>query len=119
MNTRRGSQYSIQSDGGGLKSRFDPSKGKIQGKIPSGTESTQGSAISKRQVPDMPMISEPGLELSMSNFNKDKSNSGGSNRHSYEPLKAVLHSVQGQRLGDVATNPPRIDELLVYTEIIP
>ncbi|MBW0491653.1 hypothetical protein O181_031368 [Austropuccinia psidii MF-1] len=28
MTTRRGSQYSIQSDGAGLKSRLDPSKGK-------------------------------------------------------------------------------------------
>ncbi|MBW0591244.1 hypothetical protein O181_130959 [Austropuccinia psidii MF-1] len=43
-----------------------------KGKIPSGTESTQGSAISKRQVPDMPMISETELELSMSNSNRDK-----------------------------------------------
>ncbi|MBW0480891.1 hypothetical protein O181_020606 [Austropuccinia psidii MF-1] len=93
MTTRRGSQYSIQSDGSGLKSRVNSFKGKIKGKIPSGTESTQGSAISKRQVPDIPMISEPELEL----------------------IKAVLHSVQGQIFGNVPTNPPRSDELLAYS----
>ncbi|MBW0547245.1 hypothetical protein O181_086960 [Austropuccinia psidii MF-1] len=72
MTTGRGSQYSIQSNGGGLRSRADPSKGKRKGKIPSGTQSTQGSAISKGKVPDMPMISEPALEL----------------------IQAVLHGVQ-------------------------
>ncbi|MBW0517936.1 hypothetical protein O181_057651, partial [Austropuccinia psidii MF-1] len=51
ITTRRGSQYSIQSDGAGLISRTDPSKEKRKGKIPRGTESTQGSAISQRQVP--------------------------------------------------------------------
>ncbi|MBW0502811.1 hypothetical protein O181_042526 [Austropuccinia psidii MF-1] len=63
MTTRRGSQYSIQSDGAGLRGRIDLSKGKRKGKIPSGTESTQGSALSQRQVPEMPIISEPELEL--------------------------------------------------------
>ncbi|MBW0579272.1 hypothetical protein O181_118987 [Austropuccinia psidii MF-1] len=87
INTRRRSQYSIQSDGGGLRSRVDPSKGKRKGKIPSGTESSQVSAISKRQVPDMPMISEPELELSMSNSKRDKSHSEGSNRHVYEQVQ--------------------------------
>ncbi|MBW0500719.1 hypothetical protein O181_040434 [Austropuccinia psidii MF-1] len=119
MTTRRGSQYSIQSHGGGLRGRFDPSKGKRKGEIPSGLESTQGKAISKRQVPDMPMISEPELELSMSNSNRDKSHSEGSNRHLYEPVQTVLHSVQGQKLGNVATNPPSSDELLEYPEKTP
>ncbi|MBW0565731.1 hypothetical protein O181_105446 [Austropuccinia psidii MF-1] len=114
MTTRRGSQYSIQSDGGGLRSIFDPLKGKRKGKIPSGTESTQGSDISKRQVPDIPIISEPELELSMSNSKGDKSHSEGSSRHLHEPLQAVLHGLQRQRLGNVATNPPRSDELLAY-----
>ncbi|MBW0519905.1 hypothetical protein O181_059620 [Austropuccinia psidii MF-1] len=118
MTTRRGSQYSIQSDEGRLRGRVNPSKRKRKGKIPSGTESTQGSAISKRQVPDMPMISEPELELSMSNFNRDKSHSEGSNRHSYEPVQVVLHGVQRQRLANFATNPPRSDERLAYPEII-
>ncbi|MBW0527375.1 hypothetical protein O181_067090 [Austropuccinia psidii MF-1] len=97
MTTRRGSQYSIQSDGVGLRNIVDPSKGKRKGKIPSGTESTQGSSKSNRKVPDMPMISEPELELSMINLNRDKSHSQGSNRHLSEPVKTVLHSVQGQR----------------------
>ncbi|MBW0472369.1 hypothetical protein O181_012084 [Austropuccinia psidii MF-1] len=115
MTTRRGSQYSIQSDGGGRISRVDPSKGK-KGRIPSGTESTQGSAISKRKVPDMPIISEPELKLSMRNYNRDKFHSEGSNSHSYEPVQAVLHGVQGQRLGNVAKDPPRSDELLEHSQ---
>ncbi|MBW0579929.1 hypothetical protein O181_119644 [Austropuccinia psidii MF-1] len=109
----------MKSDGGGLRSKVDLSKGKRKGKIPSGTESTQGSSISKRQVPDIPMISEPESELSMIKANRDKSNSEGSNKHLYEILEAVLHSVQGQRLGNVATNPPRSDEILAYPENIP
>ncbi|MBW0515722.1 hypothetical protein O181_055437 [Austropuccinia psidii MF-1] len=35
----------------------------------------------------MPMISEPELELSMSNSNRDKSHSEGSNIHLYEPVQ--------------------------------
>ncbi|MBW0465212.1 hypothetical protein O181_004927 [Austropuccinia psidii MF-1] len=97
MTKRRGSQYSIQSDGTGLRSRFDPSKGKRKGKIPSGTESTQGSAILQRKVPRMLMISDPELEL----------------------IQTVLHSIQGQELGIVTTNPPRSDELLEHTETLP
>ncbi|MBW0499038.1 hypothetical protein O181_038753 [Austropuccinia psidii MF-1] len=62
MTIRRGSQYSIQSDVGGLRRRGDLSKGKRKGKIPSGTESTQATAISRRQVPDMAMIFETWLE---------------------------------------------------------
>ncbi|MBW0505551.1 hypothetical protein O181_045266 [Austropuccinia psidii MF-1] len=116
MTTRRRSQYSIQSDGGVLRSRVDLSKGKRKRKIPSGTESTQGSAISKRQVPDMPMISEPELELSMINSNRDNLHSEGLNRHLYEPVQALLHGVQGQGFGNVATNPLRSDELLAYPE---
>ncbi|MBW0532298.1 hypothetical protein O181_072013 [Austropuccinia psidii MF-1] len=119
MTTRRGSQYSIQSDGAGLRGRTDPSKGKRKGNIPSGTESTQGSALSQRQVPEMPMISEPELELSMSNSNRYKSHSEGSNRHLHEPVQAVLHSVQGQGLGNVATNTPRSDELLAHSQKVP
>ncbi|MBW0573922.1 hypothetical protein O181_113637 [Austropuccinia psidii MF-1] len=116
MTTRRGSQYSIQSDGAGLRGRIDPSKGKRKGKIPSGTESTQGSALSQRQVPEMPMISEPELELSMSSSNRYKSHSEGSYRHLNEPVQEVLHSVQRQVVGNVATNTPRSDELLAHPE---
>ncbi|MBW0567620.1 hypothetical protein O181_107335 [Austropuccinia psidii MF-1] len=119
MTTRRGSQYSIQSDGTELRGRSDPSKGNRNGKIPSGTETTQASARSQRQVPEMPMISEPELELSMSNYNNYKSHSEGSNRHLHEPVQAVLHGVQGQGLGNVATNPPRSDELLEHPQNIP
>ncbi|MBW0591105.1 hypothetical protein O181_130820 [Austropuccinia psidii MF-1] len=98
MTTRRGSQYSIQSDGAELRGRIDPSKGNRKGNIPSGTESTKGSGLSKRKVPEMPMISEPELELSMSNSNRYQSNSEGSDRHLHEPAQVVLHSVQGQGL---------------------
>ncbi|MBW0529367.1 hypothetical protein O181_069082 [Austropuccinia psidii MF-1] len=44
------------------------------------------------------MISEPGLELSMSNSNREKSYSEGSNRHLHEPVQAVLHHVQDKDL---------------------
>ncbi|MBW0592547.1 hypothetical protein O181_132262 [Austropuccinia psidii MF-1] len=112
MTARRGSQYSIQSDEAGLRGRVDSSKGKKKGNIPSGTESTQGSASSQRQVPEMPMISEPHLELNMSNSNRYKSHSEGSNRHLHEPVKTVLHGVQREELGHIASNTPRSDELL-------
>ncbi|MBW0539573.1 hypothetical protein O181_079288 [Austropuccinia psidii MF-1] len=114
--TRRGSQYSIQSDGAGLRSRIDTFKGKRKGKIPSVTESTQGSAISQRKVSEIPIISEPKLEPSMSSSNRYRSQSEGSNRHMHEPVKAALHSVQGQVLGKFGTNTPRSDEPLEYPE---
>ncbi|MBW0507699.1 hypothetical protein O181_047414, partial [Austropuccinia psidii MF-1] len=76
-------------DGAGLRGRIDPSKGKRKGKIPSGTESTQGSASSQRQVPEMPMISEPELELSMSDSNRYKSHKEGSYRHLNEPVQEL------------------------------
>ncbi|MBW0582881.1 hypothetical protein O181_122596, partial [Austropuccinia psidii MF-1] len=56
-----------------------------------GTESTQGSTIYQRQVPEMPMISEPELELSISNSNRDESYSEGSNRHLHDPIQTILH----------------------------
>ncbi|MBW0508738.1 hypothetical protein O181_048453 [Austropuccinia psidii MF-1] len=114
MTTRRGSQYLIQSDGGRLRGRKDPIKGKRKGKIPGGTESTQGSSISKGQVCKISIISEPELELSMGNSTRDKSHSEGPDRHIHEPVQADVHGVQGQRLGNVATNPPRSDELTKY-----
>ncbi|MBW0517053.1 hypothetical protein O181_056768 [Austropuccinia psidii MF-1] len=116
MTTRRGSQYSIQSDGTGLRGRIESSKGKRKGNISSGTEFTQGSALFQRQVPERPMISEPELELSMSNSNRYKSHLEGSDRHLHEPVQAVLHSVQRQGLGNVATNKPRSDELLEHRQ---
>ncbi|MBW0508772.1 hypothetical protein O181_048487 [Austropuccinia psidii MF-1] len=119
MTTRRGSQYSIQSNVAGLRGRIDPSKGKRKGQIPSGTESTQGSALSQRKVPEIPMISEPELELSMSDSNRYKSHSEGSDKHLHEPVKAVLHSVQGQGLGNFATNTPRSDGLLAHPQKSP
>ncbi|MBW0479940.1 hypothetical protein O181_019655 [Austropuccinia psidii MF-1] len=64
------------------------------------------------------MISESELELSISNSKRDKSHSEGSKRHLYEPVKAVLHGVQGQILGNFATNPPRSDEILAYPKKI-
>ncbi|MBW0594126.1 hypothetical protein O181_133841, partial [Austropuccinia psidii MF-1] len=119
MTTKRGSQYSIQSDGAGLRGIIDPSKGKRKGKIFSGTESTQGSALSQRQVPEIPIMSEPELELSMSDSDRYKSQSEGSNRHLHEQLQTVLHSVQGQGLESVATNTPRSNELLAHPQKIP
>ncbi|MBW0567595.1 hypothetical protein O181_107310 [Austropuccinia psidii MF-1] len=67
----------------------------------------------------MPMISEPELELSMSNSNRYKSHSEGSDRHLNEPLQAVLHSLQIQGLGNVASNTPRSDELLAHPQKVP
>ncbi|MBW0593141.1 hypothetical protein O181_132856 [Austropuccinia psidii MF-1] len=119
MTTRRGSQYFIQSDGAGLRGRIDPSKGKRKGKIPIQTESTQGSALSHRKLPEMPMISEPELELSMSNSNRCKSHSEGSVIHLNESVQAVLHSVQGQGPGNAATNTPRSDEPLAHPQKVP
>ncbi|MBW0550232.1 hypothetical protein O181_089947 [Austropuccinia psidii MF-1] len=118
MTARRGSQYSFQSDVTGLRSKVDTSKTKRKRKISSGTESTQGSDIYQRQVLEMLIISEPELELSMSNSKRYKSHSVGSNRHSYEPVQTVPHSVQGQGLGNVATYPPRSDEPLAHPEKI-
>ncbi|MBW0593918.1 hypothetical protein O181_133633 [Austropuccinia psidii MF-1] len=119
MTTRRDSEYSIQSDGAGIRCRIDPSEGKRKGKISSGTESTQGSSLSQRQVPEMPIISEPELELSISDSNRYNQHSEGSIRHLHEPVQAVLHGLQGQGLGNVATNPPRSDELLAHPQTIP
>ncbi|MBW0460715.1 hypothetical protein O181_000430 [Austropuccinia psidii MF-1] len=67
----------------------------------------------------MLIISEPELELSMSDSNRYKSHSEGSDRHLHEPVQAVLHSVQGQGLGKVSTNTPRSDELLAHPQRIP
>ncbi|MBW0579496.1 hypothetical protein O181_119211 [Austropuccinia psidii MF-1] len=119
MTTRRGFQYCIQSDGAGLRGRIDYSRGKIKGNIPSGTESTQGSVLSQRPVLEVPMISEPELEPSMSNPNRYKSHSEGSDRHLNEPVEAVSHSVQRQGLGNVASNTPRTDELLAHPQKAP
>ncbi|MBW0553048.1 hypothetical protein O181_092763 [Austropuccinia psidii MF-1] len=55
----------------------------------------------------------------MSNCNRYKSHSEVSNRHLYEPVQSVLHGVQGQGLVNVATNPPRSDELLENPGRIP
>ncbi|MBW0593774.1 hypothetical protein O181_133489, partial [Austropuccinia psidii MF-1] len=43
----------------------------------------------------------------------------GSDRHLHEPIQAVLHSVQGQGLGNVATNTPKSDELLEHPQNVP
>ncbi|MBW0585320.1 hypothetical protein O181_125035 [Austropuccinia psidii MF-1] len=67
----------------------------------------------------MPMVSEPELELGISDSNRYKLHSESSNRHLHEPVQAVLHSVQGQGLGNVATNTPRHDELLANPQNIP
>ncbi|MBW0583248.1 hypothetical protein O181_122963 [Austropuccinia psidii MF-1] len=55
----------------------------------------------------------------MRNLKRDKLNSEGSNRHIYEPLQAVLHGLQGQRLENVATNPLGIDVLLAHSQNAP
>ncbi|MBW0592301.1 hypothetical protein O181_132016 [Austropuccinia psidii MF-1] len=48
----------------------------------------------------------------MGNSTRDKSHSEGPDRSINEPVQADLHGLQGQRLGNVATNPPRSDEIL-------
>ncbi|MBW0462714.1 hypothetical protein O181_002429 [Austropuccinia psidii MF-1] len=55
----------------------------------------------------------------MSNSNRYKSHSEGSNRHIQEPVQTVLHCVQGQKLGNAGRNPPRSDELLEHPQNIP
>ncbi|MBW0593169.1 hypothetical protein O181_132884 [Austropuccinia psidii MF-1] len=65
----------------------------------------------------MPMISEPELELS--NSNRSKSHSEGSDRHLHEPVQAVLQSVHRQGLGNAASNTPRNDELLAHPQNAP
>ncbi|MBW0557733.1 hypothetical protein O181_097448 [Austropuccinia psidii MF-1] len=67
----------------------------------------------------MPMISEPESELSMSNSNRYKSHSEGSDRHLNEPVQEVLHSVQAPGLGNVASDTPRSDELLAHPQKVP
>ncbi|MBW0592855.1 hypothetical protein O181_132570 [Austropuccinia psidii MF-1] len=67
----------------------------------------------------MPMISQPELELGMSNSNRYQSHSEGSDRHLHEPVQAVLHRVQRQGLGNVSTNTPRSDELLAHPQKVP
>ncbi|MBW0542152.1 hypothetical protein O181_081867 [Austropuccinia psidii MF-1] len=115
MPTRRGSQYSTQSDGGRLRSKNDPTKGKI----PWGTEFIQGSKISRRQLPQIPIISEPELELGMSHSNRDKSHSEGSDRGINEPVQKVLHFLQGKILVIAATNTTRCHELLEHPPTVP
>ncbi|MBW0562234.1 hypothetical protein O181_101949 [Austropuccinia psidii MF-1] len=61
-------------------------------------------------------MSEPELEPSMSNSNRYKSHSEGSNRHIHEPVQALLHGVEGKALVNVSTNPQRSDALLAYPE---
>ncbi|MBW0588726.1 hypothetical protein O181_128441 [Austropuccinia psidii MF-1] len=53
----------------------------------------------------------------MSNSNSNKSHPESSNTHLNEAVQTVLHRVQGKRLGNVATNPPRSDEILEYPQI--
>ncbi|MBW0561587.1 hypothetical protein O181_101302 [Austropuccinia psidii MF-1] len=65
------------------------------------------------------MISEPELELGMSNSNRYKSHSEGSDRHLNGPVQAVLHIVQRQGLGNVALNTPRSDEFLAHPQKVP
>ncbi|MBW0507724.1 hypothetical protein O181_047439 [Austropuccinia psidii MF-1] len=50
----------------------------------------------------MPIISEPELKLSISDSNRYKSHSEGSDRDLHEPVQKVLHGVQGQGLGNFA-----------------
>ncbi|MBW0588165.1 hypothetical protein O181_127880 [Austropuccinia psidii MF-1] len=116
MTSRRGSPYSIQSDEHGIGNRNYGTEQRRKGKILSGTEYTQGSAISQRQVPEMPIISGPEFELSIGSSTRYKSHSKGSDS---EPVKAVLHGAQGQRLGNVATSTQSSDELLEHPEKVP
>ncbi|MBW0572028.1 hypothetical protein O181_111743 [Austropuccinia psidii MF-1] len=97
MTNIRGCQHSIQSDGAGLRGRINLSKEERKGKLPRQTESTKGRALSQRKVKEMPLISEPVLEL----------------------IQAVQHIVQGHVLVNFATNTPRIDALLAHPQKAP
>ncbi|MBW0586540.1 hypothetical protein O181_126255 [Austropuccinia psidii MF-1] len=55
----------------------------------------------------------------MSDSNRYKSHSKGSNRHLNELVQAVLNGVQGQGLGNVATNQLRSNKLLAHPQKIP
>ncbi|MBW0579480.1 hypothetical protein O181_119195 [Austropuccinia psidii MF-1] len=55
----------------------------------------------------------------MSNSKRYKSHSEGSDRHLHETVQEVLHSVQRQGLGNVASNTPRSDELLEHPQKVP
>ncbi|MBW0466130.1 hypothetical protein O181_005845 [Austropuccinia psidii MF-1] len=55
----------------------------------------------------------------MSHSKRNKSHSKSSDRHINEPVQAVLHSLQRQRLGNCATNSPRSDELLENPQMFP
>ncbi|MBW0535949.1 hypothetical protein O181_075664 [Austropuccinia psidii MF-1] len=68
-----------------------------------------------KEVPGRPIISKPELELNISNCNRYKSHLEGSDRNLHEPVQGV----QGQRLGNVTTSPPRSDELLEYRGKVP
>ncbi|MBW0516917.1 hypothetical protein O181_056632 [Austropuccinia psidii MF-1] len=45
--------------------------------------------------PEIPIISQPELEISMSNSKQDKSYSECSNKHQYEPVQSLLKFLQG------------------------
>ncbi|MBW0568231.1 hypothetical protein O181_107946 [Austropuccinia psidii MF-1] len=85
-----------------------------KGKIPNGTESTQRSAISQREMSEMAIISGAELELRMINSKGNKSHSEGSDRHLYEPVQELSHNVQGLILGNAAINSQMSYELLAY-----
>ncbi|MBW0521430.1 hypothetical protein O181_061145 [Austropuccinia psidii MF-1] len=55
----------------------------------------------------------------MSDSSRYKSHSEGSDRHLNEPVEEVLHSVQGQGLGNVTANTPRSDEPLAHPQKVP
>ncbi|MBW0541341.1 hypothetical protein O181_081056 [Austropuccinia psidii MF-1] len=110
ITTRRRSQYCIQLDGAGLRSRVDHSKGKRKVKIPSGTKSTQESAISQRQGPEMPIIFAPHLGLNQT----DPNHIQRAQINIHEPVQTVLHHVQGKGLGNAAKTLSRSDEFLSY-----
>ncbi|MBW0497619.1 hypothetical protein O181_037334 [Austropuccinia psidii MF-1] len=75
--------------------------------------------MSQRQVPEVLIIFEPKLELSMSNSNRYKSHPGGSDRHLHEPVQEVFHGLKGKILGNVPTNMPRSYELIKNPEKAP
>ncbi|MBW0534966.1 hypothetical protein O181_074681 [Austropuccinia psidii MF-1] len=119
MTTRRGPQYSIQSDEGRLRSRNDTTNGKRKDKILNGKEYTKGSAISQREVPEIPFICDPEFELSIIHSKKDKLHSHGSDRNVHYSVKTVFHNLQRQRLENSATNSPRSDEVLPHPQKFP
>ncbi|MBW0511214.1 hypothetical protein O181_050929 [Austropuccinia psidii MF-1] len=90
MTTRRGSQYSIQSDGGALRSRNNTSKGKRKRNNP--VEQNPHKEVPYPKGKSQKCLNyEPEVELSMGNSNRYKSHSEGSDRRLHGSDELLEH----------------------------